>query len=153
MNIEKVLLLKPDIVFASDLTTQNDITALKNNNIEVQMLNKMHSYIDICEHFIDVGKVVGKVDLAKSIVNKSKKKIDSLVSSIPPQADSLSVFFQIGSKPIFSVIPHSFMNDYITLAGCKNIMNDLSHGTVTRESVLQRNPDIIFITTIPINPS
>ena len=42
------------------------------------------------------------------------------------------------------------MNDYIEFANCENIANDLTRGTMTRESVLQRNPDIIFITTMGI---
>lgn len=150
VNIEKVLLLKPDIVFASDLIKQADINTLKHNSIKVHMLNKMHSYNEICTHFIEIGTIVNKAELVESIVSKSKIKIDSLISSITAQSDSLEIFFQIGSKPIFSVIPNTFMNDYIIFAGCKNIMSDLNKGTVTRESVLERNPDIIFITTMGI---
>jgi len=148
VNIEKVLLLKPDIVFASGLTKQNDINALKSNNIKVHMLEKMHSYGEICNHFIEVGKLVGKAGLAQDIVNKSKSRVDSLINTIVVRHDSLTLFFQIGAKPIFTVIPNTFMNDYITLAGCKNIFADLTKGTVTRESVLQRNPDIIIIATM-----
>ena len=150
VNIEKVLLLKPDIVFASGLTKENTIVALKKNGIKVHRFNKMQSFDDICNHFIELGKLTGKVDLAKSIVSKSKKKVDSLSNSIPTQYDKLTVFFQIGAKPIFTVIPNTFMNDYITLAKCINIAEDLKKGTITRESVLQRNPDIIFIVTMGI---
>lgn len=150
VNIEKILLLEPTIVFASGLIKQKDISSLQNNDIKVHMLNKMHSYNEICNHLIDIGKIVGKTELAQSIVNKSKLKIDSLINTIPPHADSLSVFFQIGTKPIFGVIPDSFMDDYITMAGCKNILSDLEHGTVTRESVIKYNPDVIFITIMGI---
>lgn len=150
VNIEKILLLKPDIVFISSLIKQTDVNTLKSNGIRVHMLNKMHTYSEICNHLIEIGNVVGKTDLAKAIVKDSKNKVDSLINSIPKQLDSLTIFFQIGAKPIFSVIPNTFMNDYITFAGCKNIMSDLTRGTVTRESVLQRNPDIIFITTMGI---
>ncbi len=150
VNIEKVLLLKPDIVFASDLTKQKDLAALKDNGIKVHFLSKMKSFNDICEHFIKLGKAVGKAELVKNMVENSRKKVDSLKNIVPALPDSLSVFFQIGSKPIFTVIPHTFMNDYITFAACKNIASDLNHGTITRESVLQRNPDIIFVTTMGV---
>ncbi len=150
VNIEKVLLLKPDIVFASGLTKQNDIVVLQNNNIKVHMLNKMHSYNEICSHFIEVGELVGKANMARFIVEESEKKIDSICNSVVIKRDTQTVFFQIGDKPIFTVLSNTFMNDYITFAGCKNIMYDLTKGTVTRESVLQRNPDIIIITTMGI---
>ena len=80
----------------------------------------------------------------------SKIKVDSLSNSVPNLPDRLTVFFQIGAKPIFTVISNTFMNDYITLAKCNNIAEDLKKGTITRESVLQQNPDIIFIVTMGI---
>ncbi|MCK5135209.1 MAG: ABC transporter substrate-binding protein [Bacteroidales bacterium] len=150
VNIEKVLLLNPDIVFASGLTKENTINALKKNGIAVHRVNTMQSFDDICDHFIELGKLVGKADLAQSIVNKSKKRVDSMSNSVPNQLNKLTVFFQIGAKPIYTVIPNTFMNDYITLAKCINIAADLEKGIITRESVLQRNPDIIFIVTMGI---
>ena len=150
VNIEKVLLLNPDIVFASGLTKENTIIALEKNGITVHRFNKMQSFNDICKHFIELGKLIGKADLAQSIVDKSKKRVDSLRNSVSLQSDSLTVFFQIGAKPIFTVIPNTFMNDYITFAGCNNLAANLTKGTITRESVLQRNPDIIFIVTMGI---
>jgi len=152
VNIEKILLLKPDIVFASTLNRQKDLDILKRNNINIYILNKMHSYNDICEHFIEIGKIIGKQDSALSIINKSKAKIKQLRNNIKPLIkDSLNIFFQIGEKPIFAIIPNTFMNDYITFAGCKNILYDLNKGTVTKESILNRNPDIILITTMNNN--
>ena len=150
VNIEKVLLLNPDIVFASGLTKENTINALKKNGITVHRINKMQSFDDICDHFIELGKLVGKADLAQSIINKSRIQVDSMSNSVPNQLNRLTVFFQIGAKPIFTVIPNTFMNDYITFANCINIAADLEKGIITRESVLQRNPDIIFIVTMGI---
>jgi iron complex transport system substrate-binding protein len=60
------------------------------------------------------------------------------------------VFFELGAKPIFTVIPNTFMDDYISFAGGENIASDLKSGTITRESVLARNPDVIFIVTMGI---
>ena len=150
VNIEKVLLLKPDIVFASSLIKQKDITTLQNNNIKVHMLGKMYSFNEICKHFIEIGKIVGKDDVANTIVDRSKQRVDSIINTIPSHSDSLKVFFQIGTQPIFSVIKNTYMDDFITFAGCKNIMDDLNHGTVTRESILHRNPDIILISIMGI---
>lgn len=150
VNIEKILLLKPDIVFASGLTQDNDIIALQNNGIKVHRFTKLKSFEDICTHFIELGKLVGKTELAQSIVDKSRKKVSNLSNSVPILVNKQQVFFQIGAKPIFTVIPNTFMNDYITLAGCENIAADLVHGTITRETVLLRNPDIIFVVTMGI---
>ncbi len=150
VNIEKVLLLKPDIVFASGLTKDKTINTLKENGVTVYKFGKMTSFEYICNNFIELGKLVDKENTARSIVEKSKTKIDSLISTIPKQTDSLRIFFQVGSKPIFTVIPNTFMNDYITFAGCKNIADDMTRGTINRETVINRNPDIIFIISMGI---
>ncbi len=150
VNIEKVLLLEPDIVFASDLTKANTITTLSKNGIKVHKLKKMRSFDDICNHFEELGILVNKKNEAKSIIQKSKSKIDSLVSSVPKNKDSLNMFFQIGAKPVFTVIPNTFMDDYITFAGCKNIAADLTKITINRETVLNRNPDVIFIISMGV---
>jgi len=150
VNIEKILLLKPDIVFASGLTNENTVITLRNNGVKVHRVKKLRSFDEICDQFIELGKLIGKSDLAQSIVNKSKRKVDSLSNSFTKRNDKLKVFFQLGAKPIFTVIPDTFMNDYITLAGCENIAADLTKGTIIRETVLKRNPDIIFIVSMGI---
>jgi len=150
VNVEKILLLKPDLVVASILTSQATISALKANGLNVYVSPKMDSYDAICKHFINLGKLVGKEEFADSLVSDSKKKIDSLQQSLPGSAPKYSVFFQIGANPLFTVIPNTYMNDLITLAGCRNIASDFTRGTITRESVLQQNPDIIFIVTMGI---
>lgn len=150
VNIEKILLLNPDIVIALGLTKQTTINTLKNNGIAVHFIKKIQSFDDICNQAIELGKLVGKADLALSIVNRSRQKVDSMQSLIPSGHNKLKVFFQIGAKPIFTVIPNTFMNDYIIFSGCENLAADMKRGTITRESVLRRNPDVIFIVTMGI---
>ncbi len=150
VNIEKILLLDPDIVIASGLTKQTTINTLKNNGIAVHFIKKLQSFDDICNQAIELGKLVGKANLALSIVSRSKQRVDSMQSLIPSRDNKLKVFFQIGAKPIFTVIPNTFMDDYIIFSGCENLAADMDRGTITRESVLRRNPDIIFIVTMGI---
>ena len=150
VNMEKILLLQPDIVFASGLTKDKTIQNLRDNGITVYTLEKMNSYDAICDHFLKLAEYVDKKKVAVSMIKASKAKIESLVASIPKRSDSLHVFFQLGTKPIFTVIPNTFMNDYITFAKCKNIAEDMTKGTINREAVLNRNPDIIFIASMGI---
>jgi iron complex transport system substrate-binding protein len=58
------------------------------------------------------------------------------------------IFFQIGANPIFTVLENTFMNDYILFCKGENIANGMKHGTMTRESVIRKNPDIIIIATM-----
>ena len=150
VNIEKVLLLKPDMVFASGLTKDNTVKALENNGVKVYKFGKMKSYDDICNHFEELATYLDKKNKAKSIIKKSNVIIKSLIATIPKHTDSLNIFFQVGAKPIFTVIPNAFMDDFISFSGCKNIASDLTQGTINRETVLKRNPDVIFIISMGI---
>jgi iron complex transport system substrate-binding protein len=54
----------------------------------------------------------------------------------------------LGSNPIFTVLENTFMNDFILLCNGENIANGLTKGSVTRESVLMKNPDVIIVATM-----
>ena len=148
VNEEKILLLKPDIVFTTTLTKQSTIDILKNNGIDVFIYSKASSFEAICNNFIELGKKVNLEKQAQNIVDDSREKIKTLKKSIPNQNSKLKMLFQLGVNPIATVIPNTYMNDFITFSECENIFYDLDKYVVSRESVLIRNPDVIFITTM-----
>lgn len=150
INIEKIIMLKPDVVVTSTLTEPNITETLIKSGIKVHCLGKASSFKEICNEFIELGTVLGKEDKAKQIVAQSQKTVDSLKLLIPAQAKKQKIFFQIGAKPLYSVIPNTYMNEYIELANCTNIAFDMTSGSITREAVIQRNPDIIFVVTMGI---
>jgi len=158
VNLEKVLLLKPDIVFATGLTKASTIDAMTKNGIDVYSIGKLNSFEKICKEMLVIGEKVNQKQKAIEIVEAAKLKISELRKSIPVQEEleektaesEQTVFFQLGTQPLFSVIPNTFMNEFITLADCENIAKDLEHGSITRESVLTRNPDVIFVVTMGV---
>ena len=149
VNIEKVMLLKPDLVITTTLTKQETIETLKKVGIKVIAFPVTKSYKDICDNFLQIADFTGKKQLAEQIIKKQEVRLDSLRSTIPKNQKP-KIFLEIGTKPIFTVIPNTFMNDYITFIGGINIASDLTRGTITRESVLLRNPDVIIIVTMGI---
>lgn len=150
INEEKILMLKPDIVFASTLVKEKSINILKQNGIKVVYMGKLDSFETLCTQLIFIGEQLGRVPKAKQIIKESKTKIDSLKALIPNREKKLQVFYQIGANPIAAVIPNTYMNDFITFSNCQNIFDDLENILVTRESVLLRNPDVIIISSMGV---
>lgn len=148
VNIEQVLRAKPDVVFASTLTSIESIQTLNQLGIEVVSLPRMSSFEIMCQNLILIAQYVGKDERAASEVKLAKQQLKEIKEKIP-EGKKPKVMFQVGAKPIFVAMPNTFINDYIIQAGGDNIYSDLSHGTVTRESVILRNPDAIFISTMP----
>ena len=148
-NIEKIISLKPDVVLASGLTHPKDIELLRKVGIKVEVIYSPKSFQEVCDQFIRMGEWTGKSEKAHAIVNECRQTVEEITrrnSSRPAK----KVFFQVGANPIFSVVPNTFMDDFITLLGATNIAVQLTGGTVTREFVIANNPDYIFIATMGI---
>lgn len=149
VNIEKTLMLKPDLILASSLINPETITNLRKLGIKVEYQPYPKSFDEICSDFIRIGELVGQGTKAKSIVSQQKERLAKLKAEIPA-GKCPKVFFQIGAKPLFGAVPNTFMDDFIRFSSGKNIAADLKTGGITREYVLKQNPDFIFIVTMGI---
>jgi len=149
VNVEKVLLLKPDLVLVTALTKPATVDAIKKLGIKVAMFPSAHSYKGICDQFIELGKYTGKQRLAMEIVKEQEARLARLKKQIPA-GPKPKVFFEIGAKPLFTAIPNTFMNDFITYAGGINIATKVNTGSITRENVIIKNPDVIVIVTMGV---
>ncbi len=144
VNEEKILSLNPDMVITTTLTADRSVRALTSLGIKVVVLDMPDSFRGLCDQLVDVGRLTGQEKQAKEIVDRQKARLERLQQKIPDNKDP-RIFMQLGAKPLYSVIPDTFLNDYIELAGGENIAAGMTHGSITRESVLARNPEAIFI--------
>lgn len=149
LNMEKAISMKPDLVLVLGLTDAQDIKTLRKFGIEVEVFDSPRSFNDICDQFIQLGNVVGKSEKAKQIVEESKAKISNIQKQRAGKP-SPNIFFQVGSNPLFTVTPNTFMDDFITIMGGKNISSELTKGIIGREFVVAKNPDYIFICTMGV---
>lgn len=147
-NMEKIVSLKPDLVIASGLTSVKDIETLRKFGIRVEVFITPKSFEQICTQFEKLGMLTGKKEKAAQILKTAQFKIKELQKKITRR--DAKIFIQIGASPIYAVIPETFMDDYIKMAGGKNIAEGLTNGTISRELVISRNPDYLFIVTMGI---
>jgi len=144
VNEEKILSLDPDLVITTSLTADRSVRALTSLGLKVVVLDMPGSFGALCDQLVEVGELVGKEKEAKEIVRDQKARLERLQQKVPDN-EPPRLFIQLGAKPLFSVIPDTFLNDYIELAGGENIAAGMTHGSITRESVLARDPEAIFI--------
>jgi len=148
VNIEKILSLKPDLVLAMLLTKPQDIETMRRLGIKVEIFPSPKNFDEICLQTLEIAKMTGNEKEANSIVLKTKHEVDSLKLSCRKHTEKQKIFFQLGANPIFTVLENIFMNDYILFCNAENIFSDLKKGSVTRESVIKKNPDLIIIATM-----
>ncbi len=145
VNYEKAVMLKPDLVITTTLTKPKTINTFKKLGTEVLVYETPQSFDDICTQFIDLGGQIGKKAEAEILIADARKRMEEILQKIPVNAPRQKTFMQIGANPLFGVVPNTFMNDFIRLSETDNIADDLSVGSINRETVLIRNPDIIVV--------
>jgi len=145
VNIEKAVLLKPDLVLTTSLTNPETIRTFRKLGIETVNFPYPQSFDDICKYVQILGGKIGKKKLADSIVADARRQLAVVRAKVPRVDKKPRIFLQVGANPLFTVVPNTFMQDFIDFAGCENIASDLKIGSITRESVLVRNPDAIII--------
>jgi iron complex transport system substrate-binding protein len=149
VNIEKVVSLKPDLVITTTMTNPETLDMLRNSTLGLKhSLQQNRSTKFASKPFVLVKLLEQRILLIK-VVADSQTKIKNLTISIKNNK-SPNIFFQIGAKPLFTVIPGTFMNDYIVFAGGKNVVTNTKTGSITREAVIASNPDVIFVVTMGI---
>jgi iron complex transport system substrate-binding protein len=149
VNIEKIVSLKPDLVLATSLTDPKAIQKLKNLGIRVITFPAPKSFSEICGHFVELGRIVGKEKEAEEIVYRAKKTVSSVKQKVK-ELPKPKVLVQVGAKPLWVAPKDSFVNDFIEIAGGINVGPSGKNGLYSREEVLKRNPDVIIITTMGI---
>ena len=147
VNIEKILSLKPDLVLTMLMTKPQDVEALRKLGIRVEILSTPKSFGEICEQTLQIARLTGNEKTAEQVVSSARQQVESLKNQMKNKPRQ-KVFFQLGANPVFTVLPNTFMNDFILFANCDNIANGMKTGIITRESVLSKNPDVIFIATM-----
>ncbi|MCE4565363.1 ABC transporter substrate-binding protein [Maribellus sp. CM-23] len=144
VNVEKVFALRPDLVITMQLTKPQDIESLRKLGIRVEVMHTPKSFEEICEQTMTIAQLIGLSDKAEEIVNNAKQRVAE-IRQLSRSLPSGKVFFQIGASPIYTVLQNTYMNDYITSCGATNIAEGLKVGTLSRESVVLKKPDVIII--------
>jgi len=149
VNLEKVISLQPNLVLATSLTNPKAKEKLKNLGIKVITFPSAKNFREICEQFLELGKIVGREKEAEEIVYRAKKTVSSVKQKVK-ELPKPKVLVQVGAKPLWVAPKDSFVNDFIEIAGGINVGPSGKNGLYSREKVLKQNPDVIIITTMGI---
>lgn len=141
-DLERIVVLKPTIVFATVPVHARLIEKLEELNIPVYISNP-RTVEDVFAEIESVGGILGfklkAVQLAESLRQSLK--------AIPAFTDTPRVYIEIAATPLMSVGNSTFINDIVRIAGGRNIFDDIlqPYPVVAPEAVVWRNPEVILI--------
>lgn len=146
-NIEKILSIKPDLIFCTGLEQSPAIAKLRQLNLNI-FVSDPKNINELFQSIREIGKLTNKEKESTALIDKMKSrigKINSKVSRISKEKKQ-KVFIEIWHSPLTTVGRGSFINELIELSGGINITSDIksAYSSVASEVVLKRNPDCII---------
>lgn len=145
-NIEKIVSLRPDIVFTFSDVQADIARELIHRGIQVLAFNQ-RSVEEILQMMTLVGRIVGKRTKAESLVNAYRRRIDRIRKKAGT-TDHPTVYFEEWYDPLISGI--QWVSELIEIAGGNDVFKELRafpdarRRIVPSRDVIERNPDIII---------
>jgi len=153
VNFEKVVALKPDLVFSVKFS-DGTIEKLQAASLNVLVVDPQ-SVSDVAKTATLLGKAVGADGeaLARSI----QQRVDAVKAKTANVANRPRVYHEIdASDPakIFTVGPGSYINDLIEIAGGANIAARAAsaYPQLSAEEILKTDPEIIVLAADAYSP-
>jgi len=147
VSLEKIVALKPDLIFSSGSLQRDLIEDLERLGLVVFALEP-NSYDDVSRAVKDAGEITGHQQQAQQVAEQLRvtgeeirKKVEAIPADQRPR-----IFYQVWDKPLRSASAQSFLGQLIDTAGGRNIFADERdpYPLVNEEAVIQRDPQIIL---------
>lgn len=124
-----------------------DVDELADYGINVYM-NKAASFSDVFKEIRDIAKIFKVEDRAESFISNQENRINKVKETISNKDKVKVLVYDSGNNGIFTCSGSNYESLLIEQAGGENIFSDLNDAswiTVSNESVLQREPDVIIV--------
>lgn len=150
VNIERIIRLKPELVFASPLMDRRLIKKLERLGIDVHIFPHPRNFDEICQRFLKLAEILEKKDVAFEIVSSFKKRYKMIGDRSPSNKRRPQVFVQLGASPLFTATKDSILNSFVEDAGGENIAKDAKTGLFSKEELILKDPEYILIVSMGI---
>jgi iron complex transport system substrate-binding protein len=147
VDFERLIALRPDAVLAWDSGTPTQtIERMRALNLRVLVL-ATHRLADIGKVVRTLGDVAGTSAIAEPAAAAFEREIETVRREYRGRRE-VTVFLQIGDRPLYTVSAGHVMSEIVSLCGGRNIFAQLSviAPSVSTEAVLAANPQVIIAT-------
>lgn len=147
-NVEAIVALQPDLVVASTHVSDEVISKLREVNIPVAFLNEQENFEGTYSAIENIGLLTGRTEEAKAVVEEMKTKIETTIEKVNAlnKTDKPSVYYALWYGDSDSTAGgDTFIGQMIQLAGGNNIANDVEGWSISKEKIVEGNPDMIIV--------
>ena len=145
-NIERIIALKPDVVFVSTASQlETFMQTLEQQNIAVYVTDPKG--IDgVTESLRVLGRLFGTEEQTDRLADELQNRAIHVYENVNGQPRP-KVFMQISKEPLFTIGSDAFLTDVIARAGGESVTKDVPSGfpKLSKETASAMNPDVIIL--------
>jgi iron complex transport system substrate-binding protein len=147
LDLEKLVLLKPDVVFTVEgITSVDDAQRLQQLGIPVYYL-RFRRVEDVFKGMEEVGRLLGRQPQARHLADSLRQSLKALTINASRPAAMPKVLAITWQDPIYCYGQNTLFTDEISLAGGRNAVTETfpqPYPALTREYILKLNPDVLL---------
>lgn len=149
-NFEKMLGMKPDLIFAERWSSSKIVPRLRESGLQVIEINSPRSIADIYQVIHQAGQAVRREDRARVIVEDMRRRVEQVKAKAPHMQWRPRIYIEI-DLPSWTVGRTSYTSEAIELCGARNIFGDIDKPAlqVSHESIIERDPEVILSFAAP----
>lgn len=142
---ERLALLKPDLLLAWESgTPAHVVDELRQAGYQVEVI-RTRSLADIAAALVRIGALVGTSHTAREVAADFSAALREL-GDANSDAYPIRVFYQVSSRPLYTVGGEHYASELIALCGGRNVFADLDElaPAIDVEAVIDRDPEVIL---------
>ena len=150
INYEKILSLEPDIVFASEMTSMEEISSMEDLGLTVFCIKNPADFPELFETILVIGEVLGKNEEAEKLTAELEDRVSGIEAKMADVEETPLVFYEIDAtdpaKP-WTAGKDTFISKLIQMSGGINMGDELEGDwiQVSLETLLAADPKIILL--------
>jgi iron complex transport system substrate-binding protein len=148
LDQERLAVLRPDVLLAwKSGTPAHVVDEIRARGYRVDVISTK-SIDDIPIALKQIGAMTGHAEDADAVSKKFEDNLRMLAVK-NNDAESIRVFYQIATRPLYTVNAEHYVSELIEICGGTNVFADLGGlaPLIGVEAVLQRNPEVILAST------
>ena len=147
-SIERILALKPQVVFISTASQLEAFTKqLNDQQISVYVTNP-HNLDEIFDSMTKLAELMGTNDRANQVVSELRQRANR-IQETTKQVKPITVFYQVSGEPLYTIGREAYLTDLIRRAGGISVTADVPNAfpRYSDEAALASRPEAIILPT------
>ena len=148
VNVEKVISLEPEAVFAHEMmmgSSEEGLNQIRDAGIPVIVVPNAGTFDETYETIEMIGEVMDKNAEADQIVEDMKTKVADIEKKAEEITDKKRVFVENSDAPeIYAPGTGTFPQQFLDMIHAENIVSEEGWIMISPETIVDENPDVIL---------